>query len=66
MNLAPIVLEHGERYGKLTGLGKVKKYDGRKLMSGEVKSCRKCRMERGAMPKEGTAHDWERKDGRSD
>jgi hypothetical protein len=31
MNLAPITLEHGEVYGKLTVLGKVKKYDGRTL-----------------------------------
>ena len=56
MNLAPINLEHGERYGKLTVLRKRGrrysvgcvcgwrfKVSARKLMTGQVKACLKCR-----------------------
>lgn len=55
MNLAPIVLEHGERYGQLTVLRKRgKRYSvgcvcgfrflvsRNKLMRGHVKACRQC------------------------
>ncbi len=59
MNLAPITLEHGERYGKLIVLRqRDNRYSvgcecgfrflvtARKLMSGEVKACGRCSSNR--------------------